>query len=297
MLRAVAVVVLSGCLSGHAVAATFDADISGEWQFNGDGSHCEMRRSLGMYGEVRFSGEPGRGLVMEIRPNRDYFGRGAVQAVSAAPQWHQDHPSSRERGELRHVNGGVLSASDPLATSLMMDLYAGFTLALEQSSWYAQEPVSLKISPVRFRASYDQFARCYQWLMPANFEEVERSRVLFGPNKAELAQRQKDDLSLVAEYVLADREIDRVYIDGHTDATGRERDNMRLSEQRARAVAQWLVDCGVPKDKIVVRYHAARYPVAKATDPASKQRNRRATVRLERLGGEVPGVEFANTEH
>ncbi len=274
------------CLStGHALE--FDADLGGAWQFTEEQGVCVMQRPLGQYGLVRFSGEPGRGLQLQVVPNRDLFSHGRIVAVAAAPEWHGAHPHTVERGAMRHVRGGVVSAGDPLATSLMMDLYGGYAVRISQEAWFADKPVALALSPVRFRVAYDQFAGCYQWLMPANYEDVERTRVGFDPGSASLTQAHKAQLQTVASYVLADRDVVRVFIDGHTDTTGHERDNMRLSERRARAVADWLVQCGLDKTNIVVRFHAARYPVDDGGNAQAHAQNRRATVRLERHAQET----------
>ncbi len=274
------------CLSaGHALE--FDADLGGAWQFVEEDGVCVMHRPLGQYGLARFTGEPGRGLRLQVVPNRDLFSGGGIIAVSAAPEWHAAYPHTVERGALRHVRGGVVSAGDPLATSLMMDLYAGLAVRISQNAWFADRSVALALSPVRFRAAYDRFAACYQWLMPANYEDVERTRVGFDSGSAELTEAHKAALQTVARYVLADRDVVRVFVDGHTDTTGRERDNMRLSERRARVVADWLVACGLDRNDVVVRFHAARYPVEAGSSAATHAQNRRATVRLERHARET----------
>ena len=269
---------------GHAL--TFEVRLDGRWQFEKTGEACVLQRALGEYGEVRFTGAPGRVLQMQVLPLRDLFGAGAVTAQAVAPEWHQAHPAVAVRGDLHHVNGGVVSARDPVATSLLMDLYGGYAVKLTQPSWFGGRPVEISVSPVRFRAAYDAFASCFQWLMPANFEDVERTRVMFGTNASVLSDAQRAELAQVAEYALADREVRRIYVDGHTDTTGGERSNMRLSELRAKAVADYLGQSGVPQDMIVVRFHAARYPVAKGASAAAHAQNRRATVRLDR-GAEV----------
>ncbi len=264
----------------HGVA--FDVDIDEQWRFREAEGACHLERTLGRYGEVRFVGEPGRKLHVEVLPRRDLFAPGAVDAVAETPEWHPEHPERWSRGELHHVLGGAISAWDPLATTMMMDLFAGRSVLLEQAAWFAGDPVRLVLSPVRFQAAYARFAECYQWLMPANYEDVARTRVAFRPGQVGLDEFQQRKLAEVAEYVRADADVVRVYVDGHTDATGSERDNMRVSEQRAKAVAGWLAQCGVPEEQIVVRYHASRYPVKEGTDEAARAANRRATVRLEK---------------
>ena len=79
-----------------------------------------------------------------------------------------------------------------------------------------------------------------------------------------------------------DPKVARIYIDGHTDDVGGERDNLSLSRRRAEGVRDFLASCGVPESRLLVRYHGARYPVAGNESEQQRASNRRTTVRLER---------------
>ncbi len=72
-------------------------------------------------------------------------------------------------------------------------------------------------------------------------------------------------------------------IEGHADATGRERHNILLSYRRAKVVEEWLGRAGLPGKRMTIR---AAGPSA-ATEPSSEEtegrlaNNRRASVRVE----------------
>ena len=95
----------------------------------------------------------------------------------------------------------------------------------------------------------------------------------------------RERLDLIALYVSADDSIQSIYVDGHSDNLGRRLLNRDLSKRRAEVVTRYLVQLGVPEDKIVTRYHGERYPVVPNTSAENRARNRRVTVRLEREGG------------
>ena len=76
-----------------------------------------------------------------------------------------------------------------------------------------------------------------------------------------------------------------IYVDGHTDNTGRRIYNRRLSKARAEAVRDYLARNGLSEDVIRTRYHGERYPVVKNSTTKNKSKNRRTTVRL--VQGEV----------
>jgi outer membrane protein OmpA-like peptidoglycan-associated protein len=61
-------------------------------------------------------------------------------------------------------------------------------------------------------------------------------------------------------------------IEGHTDGVGSDDYNQRLSEDRAQAVAQFLYNLGVERDRLkTVAYGESRPKVADANDPANRR--------------------------
>ena len=90
-------------------------------------------------------------------------------------------------------------------------------------------------------------------------------------------------LDLLSLYVNADSSVNAIYIDGHTDNTGRRIYNRRLSKARAEAVRDYLVTKGIDDSIIRTRYHGERFPVAENNSAKNKYQNRRTTVRLERV--------------
>jgi OOP family OmpA-OmpF porin len=71
----------------------------------------------------------------------------------------------------------------------------------------------------------------------------------------------------------------RVEVAGHTDDQGREATNTRLSQQRAQAVHDWLVEHGIAADRLTVRGYGPREPIAPNDTPEGRARNRRIEFR------------------
>lgn len=67
----------------------------------------------------------------------------------------------------------------------------------------------------------------------------------------------------------------RVEIAGHTDDLGTAEHNLRLSEDRANAVAQWLRAHGIAGKRLTTRGYGASKPIAPNSDEAGRARNRR----------------------
>jgi outer membrane protein OmpA-like peptidoglycan-associated protein len=67
----------------------------------------------------------------------------------------------------------------------------------------------------------------------------------------------------------------KVTIEGHTDNTGPETYNLKLSQDRAEAVKRALIDAGVPENQIASRGYGESYPVVTNDTQAGRQQNRR----------------------
>lgn len=77
-------------------------------------------------------------------------------------------------------------------------------------------------------------------------------------------------------------DIERMIITGHTDSVGPEAYNQGLSERRAAAVAEYLVELGVPSDKILARGKGESEPVAENDTKAGRAANRRVHIEVRR---------------
>lgn len=69
-----------------------------------------------------------------------------------------------------------------------------------------------------------------------------------------------------------------VQISGHTDRKGSDEDNDRLSEERARAVLEQLVQAGIPRDQLVAVGRGERDPRVPTEDGVDEIANRRVEI-------------------
>lgn len=70
----------------------------------------------------------------------------------------------------------------------------------------------------------------------------------------------------------------QIAVEGHTDATGSASYNQQLSERRAAAVREALVEGGVDPGRITSRGFGLTQPIATNDTPAGRQQNRRVEV-------------------
>jgi outer membrane protein OmpA-like peptidoglycan-associated protein len=106
--------------------------------------------------------------------------------------------------------------------------------------------------------------------------------VLFEFNKSELKAGGQRNLLPLAE-VLKERTDQPVIIEGHTDSIGDHAYNVTLSEKRAQAVEQYLVEQGVDVNRISTKGLGPDFPLADNASNEGRQRNRRVEVILPNL--------------
>lgn len=104
-------------------------------------------------------------------------------------------------------------------------------------------------------------------------------QVFFDFGKATLRPESFKELTELVEY-LKWRDGEKVEIAGHTDNVGKEADNLKLSQQRAGAVRNYLIKKGIKADRIVAKGYGASQPLADNSTDAGRQQNRRTEVRF-----------------
>ena len=98
--------------------------------------------------------------------------------------------------------------------------------------------------------------------------------VHFEFDRARLTPDAQQVLDTVAEALARHPDI-RVELAGHTDARGGAAYNDRLSEERANAVRQYLIDAGIAADRMTTKGYGETRPVASNDTDEGRQRNRR----------------------
>ncbi|MCB0760966.1 MAG: OmpA family protein, partial [Flavobacteriales bacterium] len=72
----------------------------------------------------------------------------------------------------------------------------------------------------------------------------------------------------------------KLRISGHTDNVGNDATNMKLSEERSKAVAKFLSDRGVDAERLLVEWHGEEQPIADNSTESGRQKNRRVEMEV-----------------
>jgi outer membrane protein OmpA-like peptidoglycan-associated protein len=242
------------------------------------------------YGDAVFQTRAGEQSRFKLKPKASRLESGKASLKLKPPAWRHNI-ETLDLGYVPVEKGlNPVQLNSRYTERLMAELMAGYELELVRAPWYgAEESTSVMISPIGFRDAYQRYLDCLADLLPVNFDQVKRTAVYFGSNKYEpLPNSQLLKLNNLLSYIKTDASIKAFYVDGHTDSVGTRADNYILAENRAKEVTAYLVAQGVSEDKVTVRWHGERYPVANNATVAGRSQNRRVTIRIERDPALIP---------
>ncbi len=101
----------------------------------------------------------------------------------------------------------------------------------------------------------------------------------FETGKAKLMTKSLPELDKLAKYLNKNSEI-KIQINGHTDNVGTEKFNKHLSENRAKAVKNYLVSKGIQENRITYKGFGSSQPIATNYTQKGREKNRRVEFKI-----------------
>ena len=103
------------------------------------------------------------------------------------------------------------------------------------------------------------------------------NEVLFAVNSYKLRSELYPKLDSIVVF-LKNNPATKIEISGHTDATGNESHNLKLSENRADAVAEYVVDRGIETSRVSFNGYGSSRPISSNDNQQGRSRNRRVEI-------------------
>lgn len=158
---------------------------------------------------------------------------------------------------------------------LHVPLNASYTISVSAPGYY---PVYETIDVTGKEGGY----KVYRDLIVAPIEvgqSIRLKNIFFDPAKTILKPESYSELDRVAEFLQNNPEM-VVEISGHTDNVGKAATNLKLSQGRAQAVADYIAQKGIPKERVVAKGYGSTKPVASNTTAEGKAENRRVEFKI-----------------
>lgn len=105
------------------------------------------------------------------------------------------------------------------------------------------------------------------------------SGILFEINSYQLSDVSKEEIAKLSE-ILEKYEDTNIMFAGYTDNTGREEYNLKLSEDRAKSVAEYAAFTGVDATRMTITGYGIADPVADNATAEGRAENRRVEVAI-----------------
>jgi outer membrane protein OmpA-like peptidoglycan-associated protein len=117
-----------------------------------------------------------------------------------------------------------------------------------------------------------------------------RGEIMFETDQAVIQPQSFKMLDDVYKVLKDNPEVGPVLIEGHTDNRGSKAHNQGLSERRAKAVVDYLVDKGIDQKRLKSAGFGLDRPIADNASPIGRAKNRRTEFRLVKEEAETPGA-------
>jgi sodium-type flagellar protein MotY len=270
-------------LANTCVAQSYIASITdAEWKNQSSPFVCRLSHKIPSYGEAIFAKKAGLEEVFELRQTTIKLPKADVSVQAVAPAWR----SAVAPVALGHVK--VVAGNTPLR--LKKAEFTSYIHYMDQGMqiWFTstQEshtgvPLRIGLEAHRFSAVYKNYMQCIDNLIPYNFKQISRTVIQYEHHLPILTPAVKTQLDKIVRYEKVDTSVLGLIVDGHSDKMLKPEQSETNSKTQAEIIAAYLVEKGIPKDKIITRWHSDKFPIASNGKLAGRAQNRRVTVRLE----------------
>ena len=110
-------------------------------------------------------------------------------------------------------------------------------------------------------------------------ERIALRNVFFETGRWEILPESEYELAKVVDLLTKNPTL-KIELGGHTDNVGRPEANQRLSEQRAKAVYDYLINKGIPSNRLSYKGYGETQPVATNDTNEGRRENRRTEIKV-----------------
>jgi outer membrane protein OmpA-like peptidoglycan-associated protein len=103
--------------------------------------------------------------------------------------------------------------------------------------------------------------------------------IFFDVDKSELRTTSRASLDRLVSFMEQFPKI-KIEVQGHTDSDASDEHNLRLSQDRARAVQAYLIKSGIDPSRVMATGYGEAMPIAPNTSEQGKQLNRRVMIQI-----------------
>ncbi len=126
---------------------------------------------------------------------------------------------------------------------------------------------------------YSEISRDLELVPIEKGQTIRMNNIFFETAKFDLLEDSFAELDGISDLLKKNPKL-KIVIEGHTDSVGDDNSNLILSEERANAVYNYLVEKGINKNRLKVKGYGEKKPVAGNDTEAGKKQNRRVQFKI-----------------
>jgi len=263
-------------LQGSELRFAVPADES-SWSSSGDKLACQMWQEIPRFGTARFTARAGGGLDLSFLLKREPAKKRRTATLRAVPPpWkHKTRPLEITRTTL-HTGKKLVTFSRDATLRTLYELEKGMLPVLSLRDWAdARDRITVSLSPVNLTPVLQQFQSCMGSLHPDSFDDVRELNVYFPVDSYRLTEKGRATLRRISSYLEVDPGVIHIVISGYADHSGDELYNQELAQMRADAVQEYLLEKGVPAERMIIYNKGPK-------KGKNKARNRRVHILLQK---------------
>jgi outer membrane protein OmpA-like peptidoglycan-associated protein len=221
----------------------------------------------------------------ELAAAREAQLKAAAEADALKAKAEADAAAAKAKAEADAAAAKAKAEADEAAAKAKAEADA---LKAKEEAAKAEAEQARKAAEALRAQLLDQFNRILETRDTPRGLVVNMADVLFDIGKYNLRQTAREKLARLSGIVLAHPGLN-LEVEGHTDSTGSDELNQKLSEQRAQTVRSYLVEQGLPEANLTAKGFGKTMPVADNSTAEGRQKNRRVEIIV---SGEIIGVKI-----
>ncbi|MDP5292402.1 OmpA family protein [Oceanimonas sp. CHS3-5] len=238
------------------------------WRAERSASRCVLEHHIGQVAIARFSAGRGERPVLSVdwRARGIQGGQATLSIVPAPWQQAPEQPLTQSHWQRQQLR------FDQHTSEALNALANGRWLAIAEPG----NPHRLVMSGIHFQLAHNDFRLCRGEDGVDHAVNGERLTLHFQRGARELSPEQRRQLAALAAHI-GTQKPGSLLLESHTDNSGDETLNLKLSRQRAERVADELRRFH-PSLPMAIRAFGEAYPSTDNTTPAGRYQNRRVVI-------------------
>ena len=280
-----AILLLSVC-NANAGMRQYVANLdNSKWQLSSDSRlECTLSHNIPNYGEAKFYSKADRksNLEFELDMMRLPDSYSLAEVRSVAPKWRPGI-AGYALADMKLHKQFAPSLPKKVAWTMLNELDQGMSPTFYYNDWYREnEKISVGLSTAKFQRAYQKFVSCVGNLLDYNFDDISYTVLNYQFGTDDLTKSSKRKLSMIAEYLSLDSELELVLIDGYSDSYGPRNANYKMSKRRAQTIREQFVKTGIDPSRIEAKGYGEKRHIASNNTIIGREKNRRVVIRMDK---------------